>query len=87
MELGFDTEREDASVASRLVYQIYRTRDVARLKVSLDMWSRIERQVKAAEKRADSLPAFMERLMPSLGCEVHLIDTIGDVREVLQCAA
>ncbi|CAH2606088.1 conserved protein of unknown function (plasmid) [Rhodovastum atsumiense] len=70
MTLGFDTERADASVAALLIYVVYRSRDVARLKVSLDMWSRIERFVKAAAKRADSLPTFIERLMPRLGCEV-----------------
>ena len=70
MKLGFDSERGDACVAALLVHQVYTSRDVRRFKTSLDMWSRIERQVKASAKRSGSLSLFLERLMPRLNCDV-----------------
>ena len=78
MKYGFDTERDDAAVAAALIYNIYGSRDVARFKIRLDMWNRIERWVKAEAKRADTLPYFVERLMPRLCCE-SLRPLRGDV--------
>jgi hypothetical protein len=59
---GFDTEDVDAATAALLVYVVYRSRDKARFQVTPDMWSRIERFVKDAAKRAGSLPEFIEGL-------------------------
>lgn len=69
MKYGFDTERDDAAVAAFLIHSVYTSRDRGRLKISLDLWSRIERFVKAASKRAQTLAEFVERLKPRLCCE------------------
>ncbi len=69
MKYGFDTERDDAAVAAFLIHSVYTSRDRGRLKISMDLWSRIERFVKAAAKRAQTLAEFVERLKPRLCCE------------------
>ena len=65
---GFDTDDRDEATAALLVYAIYRSRDRQRYKVTPDMWSQIERFVKASAKRAENLPQFIERLKPRLMC-------------------
>jgi hypothetical protein len=64
----FDTTDEPAAVAALLVYAVYRSRDKARYKISMDMWEQITRFVKAAAKRSKSLSEFLDRLMPKLCC-------------------
>lgn len=89
MKYGYDTDRDDAAVAAFLIYSVYTSRDRARLKISMDLWSRIERFVKAASKRAQTLPEFVERLKPRLCCEtlrpIRIPSTDGqeDTREFL----
>lgn len=68
MYYGFDTDDRAAATAALLTYAIYRSRDRKRYKVTPDMWGQIERFVKAAAKRATTLPAFMEALKPRLAC-------------------
>lgn len=65
----FDTDDPAAATAALLVYAIYRSRDAKRLKVTPDLWAQIERFTKAAAKRADSLPRFVEQLKPRLCCD------------------
>lgn len=64
----FDTEDRHAATGALLVYAIYRSRDRRRYKVTPDMWSQIERFVKAAAKRAESLMRFVEALKPRFAC-------------------
>jgi len=68
MIYGFDTDDLDAATGALLVYAVYRSRDMRRFKVTPDLWSQIERFVKAAAKRADTLPRFLEALKPRLAC-------------------
>lgn len=68
MRHGFDTDDEHAATAALIVYAIYRSRDQGRIKVTPDFWGRIERAVKATAKRAATIPDFVERLKPKLGC-------------------
>lgn len=65
---GFDTEDRNEATAALLIYAVYRSRDTRRFKVTPDLWAQIERFVKAAAKRADSLPRFLEALKPRLSC-------------------
>lgn len=68
MKYGFDTDDTDEATAALIVYAIYRSRDRERYKVTPDMWSQIERFVKASAKRATSIPRFIEALKPRLMC-------------------
>lgn len=68
MTYGFDTDDLDAATGALLVYAVWRSRDMRRFKVTPDLWSQIERFVKAAAKRAISLPRFLETLKPRLAC-------------------
>lgn len=51
-----------------LVYGIWRSRDVHGFKVTPEVWSQVERAVKAASKRATDLHDFVENLKPRLQC-------------------
>lgn len=64
----FDTEDEHAATAALLLYCIWRSRDRKRFRIDPDLWSRIERFTKAAAKRAETLPRFIEALKPRLMC-------------------
>lgn len=68
MIYGFDTDDEPAATAALLVYAIWRSRDRARLKISTDIWDRVERFTKDAAKRSRTLPSFIEALKPRLAC-------------------
>lgn len=63
---GFDTEDEAAAAGALLVYAAWRSRDRRRFKVTPDVWAQVERFVKSAAKRAPTLPAFLDRLLPRL---------------------
>ena len=65
---GFKTSDRAEATGALLVYAIYRSREPGRLKVTPDLWGRVERAVKSAAKRADDLGDFIERLKPKLGC-------------------
>lgn len=65
---GFDTDDPHAATAALLVYAVWRSRDVARFKITPTVWEQVERFTKAAAKRADSLPRFVEALKPRLMC-------------------
>ena len=84
MRYGFDTDRDDAAVAAFLVYTVWKSRDPGRLKVDMEIWARVERFTKAAAKRAQTLPEFLGRLMPRLGCEairpIRMADEEGTLR-------
>lgn len=47
---------------------MWRSRDLARHKITPDVWAQNERFVKAAAKRAPSLPGFIEALKPRMSC-------------------
>ncbi len=66
---GFDTDDETEATASLIVYAVYRSRNTKRFKISLDMWAKIERFVKASAKRATTLPIFIEKFKPTVSCE------------------
>lgn len=68
MIYGFDTEDEAAATGALLVYAVWRSRDQKRFKVTPDVWSQVERFVKASAKRAETLPRFLEALKPRLSC-------------------
>lgn len=68
MRYGFDTEDEHAATAALLVYATWRSRDVTRFKITPDVWSQVERFVKASAKRAETVPQFLELLKPRLAC-------------------
>lgn len=65
----FETDDVDVATAALLIYAIYRSRNLKRFKVSPDMWSQIERFVKASAKRSQNIPRFIESLKPRLCCE------------------
>jgi len=65
---GFDTRDEDAAIGALLVYGIWRSRDVKRLKITPGIWGTVESAVKSSSKRALNLSDFIERLKPKLHC-------------------
>lgn len=69
MIANFDTDDTAAAIGALLVYSVWRSRDVRRLKVDMSLWARVERFTKASAKRAQNLPEFVERLKPRLACE------------------
>lgn len=68
MIYGFNTDDESTAIGSLLIYAIYRSRDRHRFRATPDMWAQIERFVKAAAKRADTLWTFIDGLKPRLCC-------------------
>lgn len=68
MIYGFDTSNGSAALGALLVFGIYKSRDVRKFKVSVDMWGIIERGVKSSAKRAEDLTDFIEKLKPKLMC-------------------
>lgn len=68
MYYGFETENENAALGALIVYGIYRSRDIKRLKITPELWSIIERAVKSSAKRALDLHDFIEKLKPKLMC-------------------
>jgi hypothetical protein len=68
MYYGFETENENAALGALIVYGIYRSRDMKRLKITPDIWNQIERAVKSSAKRAIDLHDFIEKLKPRLMC-------------------
>lgn len=68
MIYNFDTEKNDEATAALIVYAIYRSRDRKRFKVSPEMWGQIDRFVKASAKRAQTIPQFIDNLMPKMSC-------------------
>jgi hypothetical protein len=68
MIYGFDTDDEHAATGALLVYATWRSRDQARFRVTPDVWSQVERFVKASAKRAVTIPQFLELLKPRLSC-------------------
>lgn len=66
---GFDTDSEISATGALMLYAVYRSRNTKRFKISLDMWSKIERFVKASAKRATSLSIFLDKLKPKICCE------------------
>ena len=68
MFYNFATDNEHAGIAALLVYGIYRSRDVARFKVSPGMWGTIESAIKSSAKRSTDLNDFIERPKPRLSC-------------------
>jgi len=68
MIYGFDTDDRSAATAALIVYAIWRSRDVRRFKITPDVWSKVERFVKAAAKRSRALPDFIESLKPKMAC-------------------
>lgn len=65
---GFDTSNEEAAVGALLVYGVWRSRDVAALKITPEIWGMVERAVKSCAKRAADLHEFLEDLKPRLKC-------------------
>jgi len=69
MLYGFDTDDQNAATAALCLYAIYRSRNPKRLKVTPDFWGVIERAVRSTAKRATTIPVWIEKLKPKLGCE------------------
>jgi len=65
---GFETENENAALGALIVYGVYRSRDMKRLKITPDLWNMIERAVKSSAKRALDLHDFIEKFKPKLMC-------------------
>lgn len=68
MIYGFDTDDPAAATGALLLYATWRSRDARRFEITPDLWGRIERFVKAAAKRAQSIPQFIDALKPRLAC-------------------
>lgn len=66
MIYGFDTDDGDAATAALCLYVMWRSRDMRRFKITPTVWEQIERFAKAAAKRADSLPRWIETMKPRL---------------------
>lgn len=69
MTFGFDTQDHNAATAALILYAIYRSRNPKRIRVTPEFWGVIERAVRSTAKRATSLPVWIDRLKPKLGCE------------------
>jgi hypothetical protein len=69
MRFGFDVDDEDTAVACVLVYAVWRSRNPARLKITPDVWSKIERWVRASAMRSNTLPRFVDLFKRSVGCD------------------
>src|SRR5690606_31365811 len=69
MLYGFDTDDQNAATAALCLYAIYRSRNPKRIKVTPDFWGIIERAVRSTAKRATSIPVWIDKLKPKLGCE------------------
>lgn len=65
---GFETDDRDEATAALLVYAVWRSRDTRRFKITPDVWSQVERFVKASAKRSTTIPRFLETLKPRLMC-------------------
>lgn len=65
---GFDTDDIDAATGALLVYAVWRSRDPRRFKITPDVWAQVERFTKAAAKRAETLPRFLEAIKPRFAC-------------------
>lgn len=76
LTLGFATADGPTAEAARLVYAIWRSRDVSRLRISPSIWGQVERQVKSCAKRAASLPEMAERLKPRFQTEAIRLDLL-----------
>src|SRR5690606_35414646 len=68
MLYGFDTQDRHSATAALIVYAIYRSRDPRRLKVTPDFWGVIERAMRSTAKRAATIPLWIDKLCPKLGC-------------------
>jgi hypothetical protein len=68
MTYGFDTDDEHAATGALLLYAVWRSRDKQRFRVTPDLWAQVERFTKAAAKRSETLPRFLEALKPRLLC-------------------
>lgn len=66
---GFETSNPHAGTAALLVYATWRSHDTSRFKITPDSWGQVERFVKAASKRAETLGRFVEQLKPRLCCD------------------
>lgn len=62
MIYGFDTDDEAAATAALVLYVVWRSRDRARFKITPDVWGQIERFVKDASKRAQTIFDLIEAL-------------------------
>jgi len=62
----FDTDNESAAVAALIVYAAWRSRDIKKVKIKPDIWDRITRFIKASAKRANTIPEFLDALLPRL---------------------
>lgn len=69
MRFGFDVDDEDTAVACVLVYACWRSRNPARLKITPDVWSRVERWVRASAMRSPTLPRFADLFKKAVGCD------------------
>lgn len=65
---NFRTQDQGEATAALLVFAVYQSRDKGRLKVTPDLWGRVERFTKGSAKRARDLAEFIERLKPKLAC-------------------
>lgn len=68
MYYGFITNDENAAIGALLVYGIWRSRDMNRLKITPDIWGMVERATKSSAKRAMDLTDFIEKLKGKLKC-------------------
>lgn len=66
MIYGFDTDDADAATAALCLYVLWRSRDLRRFKITPSVWEQVERFAKAAAKRADTLPRWLEAMKPRL---------------------
>lgn len=87
MLLGFATESQVAAEAARLVYAVWRSRDVNRLRITPSIWGQVERQVKSCAKRAVTPAEFVEALKPRLSCDAVRIDLLPPEALETGCAA
>lgn len=63
---GFQTRDRDEATAALLVYVVWRSRDTARYKIMPDVWSQVERFVKASAKRSRDIGDWLESMKPRL---------------------
>lgn len=69
MILNFDTNDESKARAAFLVYAIYQSRNREKGPKGFEMWAQIERFVRSASKRAESIDEFVQTFKRKMSCD------------------
>jgi hypothetical protein len=79
MTYGFNTDDKNHALSALVIYQIYRSRDTKKFKISLKMWTQIADFAKLAAATSHNLAQFIEKFKEPMIC--------GDVRPFAKALA